>query len=166
MGALRAAQYRPGNWGSASEGSLVSVSRGHQSCRRCGPTRVFQGRWGPGALTHHCIAPRHNPVGTAVRVNPIWEPGGHAFAHQTPKCCSFREGGGKRNRQWRGRVGALGRERVRGWGRGQWVIQCGRQSCGGGHWGWGWTETHSQAEKRRPGDSQRVGRVQAGRTGN
>ena len=60
---------------------------------------------GPEALTDHSVAPRHNPVGAAVRMNSIWEPGSHAFTHQTPKCCSFREGGGKRKRQWRGRAG-------------------------------------------------------------
>lgn len=49
-------------------------------------------------LTNHGIASRYNPVGAAICVNPVWEPGGHAFTHQPPKCCSFREGFRKRKR--------------------------------------------------------------------
>lgn len=49
-------------------------------------------------LTNHGIASRYNPVGTAICVNPIGEPGRHAFTHQPPKCCSFRGGFRKRKR--------------------------------------------------------------------
>lgn len=70
----------------------------------------------PGALTHHGIAPRHDPVGAAVCVNAIWEPGRHALTHQPPKCRSFSEGVGKRKRQWRRGAGTLGKERLEGGG--------------------------------------------------
>lgn len=42
-------------------------------------------------LTHHCVAPGHNAVDVAVRVDAVREPGCHALAHQPPERCTCPE---------------------------------------------------------------------------